>query len=401
MLHRKNKILITFTLIILFFISVVLPLLAEENTKGSKQNTFNLEVTGNLINLQAQKASFKEILKDLEKKTGVKINILDGVDDREVSLDIKSLPVYDVGIILERMSVNNFAIVYDQQLASKVIFILPADQDINEIIKDKSKPVVLSSDIININVAQFVAEKYLHKYYPEEWVYFDTLTLYNLDSQPVAYALIFHKPDSEITTLQKLEDNILAINSELASITKQISQIELLEDISDDEKKNKTLLLKTQLKDKKKLLYRWESFATVLTGATKTSSLVIDHYRGLPPMFVAKDDLQKSLKSNYLDKNLKLGRMLFLSPFDIRYEVTSNNITTQLIAENSYVMDIKTKSLEKISFLKEKIKKSAARKARKRDLMNPEERYKYDLSIQERNKENIQNWQNYEKLFNK
>ena len=221
MVIKKNA-LLALSLSLLFSLSAVFPAMAKEARGKYDQRTFTLEVTGKLINLKAEKASFKEILKELEKKTGVKVNILNGIDDREVSLDIKSLPVYDVGTILERMSLNNFAIVYDQQLASKVIFILPANQDINEIIKDKSKPVVFSSDIININVAQFVAEKYLHKYYPEEWVYFDNLTFYDLDSRPVAYALIFHKPDSEITTLQKLEDNILEINSELASITKQI-----------------------------------------------------------------------------------------------------------------------------------------------------------------------------------
>jgi hypothetical protein len=37
----------------------------------SRKNTFALEVNNNLINLQAEQASFKEILNDLEKKTDI------------------------------------------------------------------------------------------------------------------------------------------------------------------------------------------------------------------------------------------------------------------------------------------------------------------------------------------
>ena len=166
----------------------------------------------------------------------------------------------------------------------------------------------------------------------------------------------------------------------------KLLQVKQSEDLSNDEKKNKIWLLKMQLKDQKKLLYKWDNFATVITGATNTSSLVIDHYRGLPPIFVNKKDFQKSLKSDYPDKNLELGRILFLSP---------TGITQQLSAESSYAIDIKSKSLEKISILKEKIQKSEDRKARKRDLMTPEERELYDKGIKIREKENISKWQKY------
>jgi len=47
-------------------LSVTVPALSEE-TK-TVQSAFTLEVTNNLINLQAEQASFEEILNDLEKK---------------------------------------------------------------------------------------------------------------------------------------------------------------------------------------------------------------------------------------------------------------------------------------------------------------------------------------------
>jgi len=246
---------------------------------------------------------------------------------------------------------------------------------------------------VDINVARQVAADYLPTYYPGQWAYFHNIVFYDLDAQPAAYAFIFRKETSGITALQDLEDTMLEALSERDKITEQILQIKQSEDLHNDEKRNKIRLLKTQLKDQNKVLYKWDTFATLITGATNRSSLVIDHYRGLPPIFVNKNDLQNSLKSNYPDKNLELGRILFLSPFDIRYEAAVTGTTQQLIAESSYVLDVRTKTIEKISVLKDRIQKSGARKARKRDLMTPEARELYDKGIRERERERILKWQ--------
>lgn len=80
----KKNISFSIFLSFLLLLSISVPSWAEETQIKSEQSTFTLKVTNNLINLQANKASFKEILSDLEKKTGIKVNIFDGVDDREV-----------------------------------------------------------------------------------------------------------------------------------------------------------------------------------------------------------------------------------------------------------------------------------------------------------------------------
>lgn len=103
------------------------------------ENTgFTLQVKDKLINLQAENAGFKEILKDLEAKTGIMVKIYEGVKDKKVSLNIKSLPVYAVGTILDKMLLNNFAVVYDDQIASVAIYILPEGKDVSEVTKGKS-----------------------------------------------------------------------------------------------------------------------------------------------------------------------------------------------------------------------------------------------------------------------
>jgi len=96
-----------------------------------------LEVKDKLINLQAENVYFKEILRELEKKTNIKINMFEGVQDEKVSLIVKSLPAYAIDTILNKMALKNFAVVYDQQLASIAVYILPEGKDISAVTKGK------------------------------------------------------------------------------------------------------------------------------------------------------------------------------------------------------------------------------------------------------------------------
>ena len=69
-----------------------------------------------------------------------------GVEDKKVTIDISNLPVYAIHDLLEKMEIENFAVVYDKQLASKVIYILYEgnDADVAEILKgNKAKDRVI------------------------------------------------------------------------------------------------------------------------------------------------------------------------------------------------------------------------------------------------------------------
>ena len=116
--------------------------MSDLNSKASDINTenrkFTLEVKNRMINIHAEDISFKEILKELEKQGGMKVVIHAGVPDKKVSLNIKSLPVYAVSAILEKMGLKNFAVAYDDKLASLAIYILPEGSDISKITKGKS-----------------------------------------------------------------------------------------------------------------------------------------------------------------------------------------------------------------------------------------------------------------------
>ena len=125
---------------LLFVLAIFCSIVSYDSfAKAVPENSnFTLQVKDKLINLQAENADFKEILKDLDAKTGIKVKIYKGVKDKEVSMNIKSLPVYAVGAILDKMLLNNFAVVYDDQLTSVVVYVLPEGKDISEVTKGKS-----------------------------------------------------------------------------------------------------------------------------------------------------------------------------------------------------------------------------------------------------------------------
>ena len=92
---KSNSIFVViFSIVFLFSIP---SLLRSANPPGiSEQHSFALAITNNLINMKANQASVMDILRDLEKKNDIKVNIFNSVDDGKVTLNISSIPVYSV-----------------------------------------------------------------------------------------------------------------------------------------------------------------------------------------------------------------------------------------------------------------------------------------------------------------
>ncbi len=157
-----------FVLFFLLLLSATVFTRAEGTKTKTEENTFTLKVINNQINLKAEQASLKDILYDLEEKTGIKINIFDGVDDKEVTLNIRALPVGGIHNLLDKMELQNFGVVYDKHLNSKIIYVLPEGQNIKEVIRDKENKIMLfssrdSKTLTLDNPATFTLMKKLQK----------------------------------------------------------------------------------------------------------------------------------------------------------------------------------------------------------------------------------------------
>jgi len=91
-----------------------------------------------------------------------------------------------------------------------------------------------------------------------------------------------------------------------------MSEIEQSKDLTVDERKNEFMHLRMLRRQQNEMFYKKESFATVITGATEISSLVIDHYRGIPPILARKAELKSALDTKYANRNVELERILFI-----------------------------------------------------------------------------------------
>ena len=105
---------------------------------GETNKSFKLIVNDGRIDIHAENASFKEILKKLENKTGIKVNIIGELPDKKVILNIRSLPLYAVDTLPSKMSLKNYSVVYDHKFSAMEMYILPEGQDISPYIKGKT-----------------------------------------------------------------------------------------------------------------------------------------------------------------------------------------------------------------------------------------------------------------------
>lgn len=126
------------SLLCLYVIFCWLFLLGGLVSTKEKSTQFILDVEKGLIIIQAEDISFKEILRELESKAGIKVKIFEGVTDKKVTLKVESLPLFGLKTILEKMALSNSALVHDQEDGSIAVYVLPRGQDITKIIKGKS-----------------------------------------------------------------------------------------------------------------------------------------------------------------------------------------------------------------------------------------------------------------------
>jgi len=90
-----------------------------------------------IVSLRAQNISFKTLVKQLEDKTNLRVKIFEGVKEKNVSININSIPFYAIDTIFKKIGLKNSAIVYDKKSDTMVLYVLPEGKDlINELESD-------------------------------------------------------------------------------------------------------------------------------------------------------------------------------------------------------------------------------------------------------------------------
>jgi hypothetical protein len=252
-------------------------------------------------------------------------------------------------------------------------------------------------NIIDPNVAILAATDYLPSFYPGAWEYFNHITCYNLNGVPAAYAVIFRDPNSTIKTWDDLTAWLQKASDELGELDKQTKIIEA----SQETPENKEKLLKERNAEKTRALrqsYRSMDFATVMTGATETSPVLIRCYKGLPAFLVKKPVLEAELTANYSD--LQLGRLLYFDPLDIRYEAVLKKAIqagSKEVSDDSYTIALVKgkKDFRKIADERQKLKERTMVNEQNLAKWTNEDREKLGHSRKAAEQHNVSNWAEY------
>ncbi len=145
-------------IISLAFVCVCIVLSAFSNNveadvvKSEKQ--LRVEVKKNLLSILAKGVNAKEVAEEIARKSHLKIKVFEGVQDKEVSLNVSDIPVYDVEALLKKVGYDNVAVVYDKTAKAVSAYVLPKGMDASVFVKDnpvirqansRAKPVITAS----------------------------------------------------------------------------------------------------------------------------------------------------------------------------------------------------------------------------------------------------------------
>lgn len=178
---------------------------------------------------------------------------------------------------------------------------------------DTPDPNIQAGVIMDFNVAKRVAIDELRKSYIGQLGYFAHFILYDLDHEPLAYAIVFSKVGIEPNSLGELEAYGVAIRSRISSLHASKEQISKNNEMSNNEKNQQIATLQEEINIAHTQLSGEDSFVTVVTGAKDTMPTILKQHQGLPVAFIGKVDAHDLLRRKYPNIQWIIDRPLYLS----------------------------------------------------------------------------------------
>jgi len=267
----------------------------------------------------------------------------------------------------------------------------------------------IQSSVVDPNVAVLAASEYLPCYYPGNWECFDYEAAYDLEGTPAAYIIIFRDPNSVIKTAERLRISVSEYNRKIKDTEFQVEQLDRLETLDEASRQNIETNLRKEINRAKRASYHSNAFATVVTGATEDSPVVYRCYIGLPGNVVREERSQEWLQTKYPDKKLRIGRLVFLSPVDIRYEVSRSEkplkkreregVRLQVqIADQAQLLSFSKDEPELEEVAMERQRKQGRSQARQQQIREMPQEYQQKVEEGElnRKRDNARKWREYQ-----
>ena len=218
----------------------------------------------------------------------------------------------------------------------------------------------VSADTLPIEFANHAALDRLPLFYPGQWNYYTHFTLYDLEGEPCAYAIVYLKRGAKPKTLKELEITMKKTRERISLLHSSIKQILSDEDKSGEERNEKIVSLHNEINMARRVLFGKDFFTTVITGTKETMPIILKCYEGLPTVFVQKTDALELLEKTFPNEQWEISEFLYLGTFN---EVLGAKLTTPTKTNRrnyipeSVVIDLTTQGIHAKQLLRDKKKK--------------------------------------------
>ena len=197
------------------FLIVVLSIILFSGNAFSGQipetKKLSVEVKDRHITLIAENVSIKEALNAIANKTGITVQIFDGVVDRKVSITIKDVPYFCISTLLEKMGIKNYGVAYEKDTGKQYVYAVNAGTDLTELTKGKtlvrSGNFANGRDVNKVKGKEIITEKNEPKKYSVSYVKDEVLLKFHLGVER-----------KEIDEILKKHNLVAAADNSLSSI---------------------------------------------------------------------------------------------------------------------------------------------------------------------------------------
>jgi hypothetical protein len=222
--------------------------------------------------------------------------------------------------------------------------------------------------VIEIEMAIGAASKYLPTFYKKsDWTYYTHFTYYDLDNNPIAYAIVFRKLDSEVKSIEKMRETMEKNYLEIKSLNERIEVLHDNSQISGKEKNQSIMELHKKINRLKDSIRGVDRLATVITGALNTLPVVLKCHKGMPETFYKELDAREKLSKELPGLRFNISNVFYLGLFDIFYEltVTGGSLTAgsmTSISEEGMLFHLRTGKLVSLHEIRTKLEEQKSEK---------------------------------------
>jgi|GEM_PF-1302508 len=255
---------------------------------------------------------------------------------------------------------------------------------------------------INVDLASFVANQYVHKYYPGfQWLNVDHMTLHDINGYVQAYAFVFAVSGSDFHSSDDLRRHI----QEKSAILVQAKE----EQASADQEAESVKQARVRVIDAEEALYNFRTFATIITGATSDNKLILRHFRGIPEFWVSAETPNESTTLEQSGTSQQVTHIVMITPMDFRLVVTESGgakpLSTTMrssqrttFSNTAQILGTRASKVRSVAEMRKKRQAIVNRKQQRFNTLEPAERARYEKALQDRAKAMADKWQLYREM---